>query len=219
MQGIALKLYDYFRSSAAYRVRIAINLKQMEVEREFVSLRDGVQLSDGYKTVNPQGLVPTFVDDAGRHLSQSLAIIEYFDTIQPEPPLFPADGFDRALVNQFCQIIACDIHPVNNLRILKHLKSEFNLMDADVSDRWYGPWVTKGFDALEPMVAQYSAAGQYCFGDQASAADCCLVPQIFNAQRFDVTLDNYPNLLKVYEFCNQIEAFSEAQPSRQPDAS
>ncbi len=204
-------LYDYFRSSAAYRVRIALNLKGVDYERRAVNLADSAQKSDEYRALNPQGLVPTLEVD-GHRLTQSLAIMVYLDQTIPEPVLMPRDPFDGAHVRAMAMAIACDIHPLNNLRVLKYLKGELGHSQDEV-DRWYAHWITEGLGPLEAMAAR--RAGSFLFGDAPTIADVCLVPQLFNARRFNVPLDAYPTLLRADENANRIEAFAAAHPDRQ----
>ena len=204
-------LHDYFRSSAAYRVRIALNLKQVDYERRAVNLAEGEQRSPDYRALNPQGFVPMLEID-GLRLTQSLAIIVYLDQKFPQPPLMPADPADGAHVRAMALGIACDIHPLNNLRVLKYLKNELGHSQADV-DGWYRHWVAEGLSALEAMASP--RAGKFLFGDDPTLADVCLVPQMFNARRFDVPLDDYPTLLRADENASAIEAFAVAHPDRQ----
>ena len=208
-------LYDYFRSSAAYRVRIALNLKGLSPERRFIHLRKGEQRAPGYLELNPQGFVPTLVVGE-RRLTQSLAIIEYLDEKHPLPPLLPHGPEDRAWVRAVALAIACDIHPLNNLRVLQHLSKQLEI-DETRRDDWYRHWVREGFNALEPILAE-RASGPLCFGDSPTIADVCLVPQVANAERLKVDMTPYPRIRAVNEACQRIPAFADAQPSRQPDA-
>ncbi len=208
-------LYDYFRSSAAFRVRIALNLKGLAAERRYVHLVRGEQRKPEYLAENPQGLLPMLVV-GDRRLIQSLAILEYLDEKHPLPPLLPVGLEDRASVRSIALAIACDIHPLNNLRVLKRLKNELSLDDAQ-RDAWYAHWVREGFTALEPTLAA-AATGRFCHGDTPTLADVCLVPQVFNAQRFKVPLEGFPRILAIHAACLEIPAFADAQPSRQPDA-
>lgn len=213
-----MKLYTYFRSSAAYRVRIALNLKGLDAEQVPVHLlRDGgEQKSPGYLALNPQGLVPALEDD-GRLLTQSLAIIEYLDESHPAPPLLPADAAGRARVRAIAQSIACEIHPLNNLRVLAYLSGTLGVSDAQ-KQAWYRHWVTTGFDALEAQLARDPATGRFCHGDTPTLADCMLVPQMFNARRFDISLAPYPTLQRLDAACRELDAFVRAEPGRQADS-
>ena len=203
-------LHDYFRSSAAYRVRIALNLKDVEYESRPVDLREGEQKSASYKALNPQGFVPMLeIDD--RRLTQSLAICDYLDSRFPEPPFLPADAGDRAHVLALALTIACDIHPLNNLRVLKYLSGPLQ-QDEDVRDKWYVYWVTEGFEALEAMAK--SRSGGFLFGNLPTLADICLVPQMYNARRFNVPLDAYPTLVRADASANAIAAFAAAHPDK-----
>ena len=208
-------LYDYFRSSAAFRVRIALNVKGLVAERRFVHLRRGEQREPAYLELNPQGLVPMLVV-GDRRLTQSLAIIEYLDEKHPLPPLLPPGLEDRAWVRALALSIACDIHPLNNLRVLKYLSREYRI-DEPRRDEWYRQWVRAGFDALETQLAA-RAAGPYCAGDTPSVADLCLVPQVANAHRLNVDMAPYPRIASINAACLLLPAFAEAQPERQPDA-
>jgi maleylacetoacetate isomerase len=204
-------LYDYFRSSAAYRVRIALNLKGVDFESRQIDLRDDQQRSDHYRTLNPQGLVPMMEID-GHRLTQSLAIINYLDLRYPNQPLIPASAADRAHVVAMALTVACDIHPLNNLRVLRYLKNELG-HSQDQIDVWYAHWIDEGLPALETLAAP--RAGKFLFGDGPTAADVCLVPQLYNARRFNVPLGGYPTLLRAEENANKLEAFAAAHPDRQ----
>jgi maleylacetoacetate isomerase len=204
-------LYDYFRSSAAYRVRIALNLKGVDYESRPIDLRDDAQKSGEYRELNPQGLVPTLEID-GHRLTQSLAIMVYLDQRFPDPALMPRDPADGAHVRAMAMIVACDIHPLNNLRVLKYLKGTLNHSQDEI-DAWYAHWVTEGLSALEATAAPGAAA--FLFGDSPTIADVCLVPQLFNARRMNVPIDAYPTLLRADENANKIEAFAAAHPERQ----
>ena len=208
-------LHDYFRSSAAFRVRIALNLKGLAAERRSVHLRKGEQRGPEYRRINPQGFVPT-LEIGERRLTQSLAIIEYLDERHPQPPLLPTGLEDRAWVRAIALAIACDIHPLNNTRVLKYLADTGH--DEPFRDAWYAHWVREGFDALEPMLAARAAAGPYCFGAAVTLADICLVPQVANARRLEVDLAPYPRIVAIDAACMALPAFADAQPSRQPDA-
>jgi maleylacetoacetate isomerase len=203
-------LSDYFRSSASYRVRIALNLKGVDYETAPVDLLHGAQKDEAYRDRNPQGFVPMLEID-GRRLTQSLAIIDYLDARFPEPRLVPEDSGDRAHVLALALIVACDIHPLNNLRVLKYLSGALGQEEA-VRDEWYRHWVREGLAALEAVAAP--RAGRFLFGDEVSLADVCLVPQLFNARRFKVELDAFPTLVRADEEANRIEAFAAAHPER-----
>lgn len=202
----SLVLHDYFRSSASYRVRIALNLKGLEFERVEVSLIAGEQRADAFLEQNAQGFVPMLVAD-GEPIIQSLAIIDWIDRAYPEPRLIPDEPMPRAVALAQAQVVACDIHPLNNLRVLKYLKRDLGLNDT-VKDRWIANWVTQGFDALEAMAGD----GRFLGGDTPGIADCCLVPQMYNARRFEVPLDAFPRLTAIEEACMAHEAFQRAHP-------
>ena len=204
-------LYDYWRSSAAYRVRIALNLKGVDYEKRAVNLAEGAQQSPEYRSVNPQGLVPMLEID-GQRLTQSLAIINYLDIRFPVPPLIPAAAAERAHVVAMAMMVASDIHPLNNLRVLKYLKSALGASQQQVDD-WYVHWLREGLPALEAMAAP--RAGKFLFGDAPTGADVCLVPQLYNARRFNVPIDDCPTLLRAEENANRLEAFAAAHPDRQ----
>nr|WP_294864411.1 maleylacetoacetate isomerase [uncultured Pseudogulbenkiania sp.] len=207
-------LYDYFRSSAAYRVRIALNLKELDYIQAPVNLVKGEQQGAAYLALNPQGLVPALSDN-GVLLTQSLAICEYLDEAYPDTPrLLPLEPVARARARAIAQSIACDIHPLNNLRVLNYLKGELGVGDESRNE-WYRHWITQGFAALERLLAD--TAGSYCVGDNVTLADVCLVPQLFNARRFAVDLAPYPRLVAVGEVLERLPAFAAAHPSRQPD--
>ena len=213
-----MKLYDYFRSSAAYRVRIALNLKGVKPdERTFVHLRMGNQRAQDYLALNPQGLVPALALDDGHVLTQSLAIVEFLEETHPEPPLLPQSAAARARVRAIALQIACDIHPLNNLRVLNYLLGTVGVT-KEQKDGWYRYWVDVGFEALEKALAHDADAGRFCHGDQPTLADVCLVPQIANARRFNIDMSPYPTLTRIEAACNAIEAFAAAAPARQPDA-
>lgn len=213
-----MKFYDYFRSSAAFRLRIAMNIKGLAPERAFVHLRKGEQTAPDYLKLNPQGLVPALITDDGTALTQSMAIIEYLDETHPEPPLLPADALGRARVRAISQAIACDIHPLNNLRVLRQLGS----LGLDEATRngpdWYRHWVELGFSAVETMLAGHPATGRFCHGDTPTMADCCLIPQIFNAARFGADIVGYPAISRVHDALIDLPAVADAHPGRQPDA-
>lgn len=204
-------LYDYYRSSAAYRVRIALNLKRVDYEQRPVNLLESEQNSDEYRALNPLGLVPMLEID-GHRLTQSLAIINYLDLRFANQPLIPASAAERAHVVAMAMTVACDIHPLNNLRVLKYLKGEFGHSQEDV-DAWYAHWISEGLPGLEAMAKP--RAGKFLFGDAPTGADICLVPQLYNARRFNVPLDDYPILLRAEENANKMDAFANAHPDRQ----
>lgn len=210
-----MKLYSFFRSSAAYRVRIALNLKGLAYETAGIHLqRDGGQnLKPDYRAINPQMRVPALQLDSGEILTQSLAIIDYLDEIHPEPPLLPRDALARARVRALAQLVACDIHPLNNVAPLRYLKNELGQEQARI-DAWYHHWVLVGFDAIESMLGP----GPYAFGAAVTLADVCLVPQVANARRLKVPLDNYPKIVAVDATCAKLPAFEKARPENQPDA-
>ncbi|UUZ74168.1 maleylacetoacetate isomerase [Polaromonas sp. P1(28)-8] len=211
-------LHTYFRSSASYRVRIALNLKELEARHVFVHLnRDGGQQHQvSFKALNPQGLVPV-LSEGDLHLSQSLAIFEYLEERYPLPPLLPASIEDRAYVRQLALDIACEIHPLNNLRVLKYLTGTLGLSEGAKS-QWVKHWITLGLEALERTLAASAKRGRFCFGDRPTIADCCLVPQMFNAQRFEVDLSIFPTLQAIDRACQSLPAFTVAHPSVQSDA-
>lgn len=211
-----MKLHGYFRSSAAFRVRIALNLKGLAYENAFVHLRKGEQRGDGYLGVNPQALVPTLED--GRHvLTQSLAIVEYLDETHATPALLPRTAHDRARVRALAQVVACDIHPIDNLRVLQYLQKDLKA-DEPAVGRWYNHWIALGFGGLEAMLAKDPATGRFCHGNAPGLADICLVPQVFNSKRYSLDLGPYPTIRRIYDACMAVPAFDAAQPSKQPDA-
>jgi maleylacetoacetate isomerase/maleylpyruvate isomerase len=209
-----LKLYTYFRSSAAFRVRIALNLKGLKYEPRFIHLPKGEHRAAAYADVNAQALLPTLELDDGTRLNQSLAIIEYLDEKHPQPPLVPKESLARARVRSLSYLIASEIHPLNNLRVLQHLKRLGQTQEQ--IDTWYRYWIADGLAKLEAELA--GKAGKFCHGDAPTMADCCLVPQIFNAKRYNSDLAPYPATMRIFEACMKLEAFDHAQPSKQPDA-
>lgn len=213
-----MKLYDYFRSSAAYRVRIGLKLKGLEYESVPVHLlKDGgQQLQAEYRAVNPSALVPALHDN-GATITQSLAILEYLDEVHPLVPLMPRDALGRARVRSLALTIACDIHPINNLRVLRYLVKDAGLSE-DAKTAWYVHWVQEGFAALEALLANSADTGRFCHGDTPTIADCCLVPQVFNAQRFNIDMAPYPAIAAIDAACRELPAFVAAHPSQQPDA-
>jgi maleylacetoacetate isomerase len=208
-------LHDYFRSSASYRVRIALNLKGLAYEQHPVSLVANEQQSPEYKALNPQGFVPMLEVD-GERVTQSLAIFDRLDALVEEPPFVPSDPPGRAHVLALALTVACDIHPLNNLRVLRYLKNELG-QPQEAVDAWYRHWVFEGLDALEALAAP--TAGTYLYGDQLSMADICLVPQLYNARRLDTPLDRYPTLTRVDAMLTQLPAFAAAHPDKQESAS
>lgn len=213
-----MKLYGYFRSSAAYRVRIALNLKGLDYEHVSVHLlKDGgQQFSESYKSLNPTSLIPTLVDGE-LAIGQSMAILEYLEETHPKPALLPSDAAGRARVRAIAQTIACDIHPLNNLRVLKHLKNGMGL-DEETKNDWYRHWIDVGLNSLEAMLANSPATGRYCHGDEVTLADVVLVPQVFNARRFNCDLSTMPTVTRIADTCSELDAFIHAEPARQPDA-
>ena len=210
-----MKLYTYFRSSAAFRVRIALNLKGLKYEPVFVHLAKGEHRQPQYAAVNPQALLPTLELDDGKRLTQSLAIIEWLEERHPTPPLLPKDALARARVRSLAYLVASEIHPLNNLRVLQHLKRALGQSQEQI-DTWYRYWIADGLAKFEADVAE--ASGRFCHGDVPTMADCCLVPQIFNAKRYNSDLAPYPSTMRIFENCIKLEAFDRAQPSKQPDA-
>ena len=210
-----MKLFTYFRSSAAFRVRIALNLKGLGYEPVFVHLAKGEHRAPAYAKVNPQALVPTLELDDGTRLNQSLAIIEYLDEKYPATPLLPKDGLGKARVRSLSYLVASEIHPVNNLRVLQHLKRALG-QDEDQINTWYRHWIADGLAKLEAELT--GSKGKFCHGDSPTMADCCLVPQIFNAKRYQSDLAPYSNAMRIFDACMKLEAFDRAQPSKQPDA-
>ena len=211
-----MKLYGYFRSSAAYRVRIALGLKGLPYEYAAVHLRKDEQSAEAYRLLNPAELVPALVDERGTH-TQSLAIMEYLDERYPQPPLLPAAPEARARVRAIALGIACDIHPLDNLRVLRYLVRTVGASE-EAKDAWYRHWIDVGLAALETQLARERATGDFCHGDAPTLADCCLVPQLANARRAGVPLDAYPTLVRIDARCRSLPAFAEAAPERQPDA-
>ncbi|GAA5172354.1 maleylacetoacetate isomerase [Modicisalibacter zincidurans] len=212
-----MKLYGYFRSSAAYRVRIALNLKGLDYDQIAVDLTGGEQRGADNLARNPQGLVPTLETDSGTRLTQSLAICEYLDERHPEPPLLPADAEGRARVRALAQLIACEIHPLDNLKVLKYLTGVLGL-DETAKLGWYRHWIAEGFEALEALLVDSSDTGAFCHGDTPTLADACLVPQVFNARRFECDLSGYPTIRRIAARCDTLDAFQRAAPGAQPDA-
>ncbi len=220
-----MKLYNYFRSSASFRVRIALELKGLAYNYVSVHLARGDHKLADYAAISTDQLVPVLELDDGQHLSQSMAIIEYLDDAHPTPALLPADAMDRARVRALAQGVACEIHPLNNLRVLKYLVRELKV-EEEAKNTWYRHWVRTGLEAFERQLALQATAREqaglspsvYCWGDTPTLADCCLVPQIFNARRFDTPLDGLPRTMAAFDACLKLEAFQRAQPSSCPDA-
>lgn len=210
-------LHNYFRSSTSYRVRIALALKGLKYKYVAHHLRRGEHRSQAYLTVNPQGLVPAMVWTDGTVLIQSLAIIEFLEEMVPEPPLLPGSAQDRARIRMLSQMIACEIHPVNNLRILNALRSRYGAGDAEVAD-WFRHWVKETFEPLEKILASDARTGRFCHGDAPTMADICLVAQVANNVRFRVDMAPYPTISRIYDACMELPAFADAAPARQPDA-
>jgi len=211
-----MKLYTYFRSSAAFRVRIALNLKGLAYEPAFVHLAKGEHRAPAYGTLNAQALLPTF-EDAAQRLTQSLAILEYLEESHPAVPLLPKDALGRARVRSLALLIACEIHPLNNLRVLQHLKRVLGLNEEQIN-AWYRHWVADGLAKFEADLATGGTTGKFCHGDSPTMADCCLVPQVFNAQRYQCNTAPYPATMRIFAECMKLDAFDRAQPSKQPDA-
>jgi maleylacetoacetate isomerase len=208
-------LYTYFRSSAAYRVRIALNLKGLMSDIIPIHLQKegGLNKTSQYRAINPQMRVPALTLDGGDVLIQSLAIVEYLDEVHPRPPLLPSDPLQRAKVRAVAQVIACDIHPLNNVAPLRYLKNELGQPQASI-DAWYHHWITEGFEAVEALIG----AGPYAFGNEVTLADICLVPQVYNARRLKVALDRFPRIVAADAACQKLAAFDKARPEHQPDA-
>ena len=211
----SLVLHNYFRSSTSTRLRVALNLKRLSYDYVAHRLRKGEQRGADYLALNPQGLVPALVLGDGTVLTQSLAIIEYLDETHPAPPLLPADAVGRARVRALAQLIACEIHPLNNLRVLKYLTRELKV-DEETKNTWYRHWVRDGLEAFERQLQQLPA-GTYCYGDTPTLADCCLVPQIFNGKRFNTNFDGLTRTMAAFDACMAHPAFQKAQPSSCPD--
>jgi maleylacetoacetate isomerase len=212
-----MKLYNYYRSTAAFRVRIALNLKDLEYEYVSRHLRKGEHRTSEFFALNPQGLVPV-LEDGGRTYSQSLAIIEYLDEKYPQPPLLPRDAGDRAVVRSLALAVACDMHPLNNLRVLNFLRKPLGLDEAAVTKTWYSHWIAEGFRALEEEARRASKDGRHMFGDSVTLADVYIVPQMYNATRFNCDVAPYPTLRGICAHLETLPAFAKAVPEAQPDA-
>jgi maleylacetoacetate isomerase len=210
------QLYTFFRSSTSFRLRIALAYKGLDYEPHYVSLPKMEHHATAYQALNPQQLLPLLID-GGRRYTQSMAIIEYLDEAYPEPPLMPHDIEGRSYVRTVSQIIGCEMHPLNNVRVLKHLKTQFGADDT-ATKTWYAHWITEGFRGLEDYFHETQRHGTYCLGDSVTMADICLVPQVFNAARFDCSVDNYPIIKGVFERCMDLGPFRDTQPNTQPDA-
>jgi maleylacetoacetate isomerase len=213
-----MKLYSFFRSSASYRVRIALNLKNIPYDQAPIHLRrgGGEQLMPAYTAINPQALVPA-LDDDGKILTQSLAIIEYLEEKYPQPPILPTDPADKALVRSMAMVIACEVHPIQNLRVLNYVKATYNQTDAQVN-HWAQHWIDLGLGALEQIITAQPNRGKFCFADTPTLADICLVPQLGNARRYGCDPAKYPAIVEIEKNCMAIPAFASAAPEKQPDA-
>lgn len=212
-----MKLYTYYQSSASYRVRIALNLKGIATEPVYVDLTKREQSASAYAAVNPQKLVPALITE-GTTLTQSVAIMEYLDEVHPAPPILPQDPLARAQARAIAHAVASDIAAINNLKVRNHLKAAFGASDAAVKTEWIQHWIADGFTALETLLARSAFTGTYCVGEFPTIADCCLVPQLFNARRFGCDLMPYPTILRIAEACERLPAFVQAHPTQQPDA-
>ena len=214
-----MKLYTFFRSSASYRVRVALNLKGIKYEQAPIHLRrgGGEQLMPAYRALNPQALVPA-LEDNGKILTQSLAIIEYLDETHPNPPLLPKDPADKALVRSMAMVIACEVHPIQNLRVLNYVKATYDQTDEEVNSKWAQHWIDLGLAALQDMIVAQPKRGKFCFGATPTLADICLIPQLGNARRYGCDLAKYPTILAIEKACSVVAAFADAAPEKQPDA-
>lgn len=206
-----LTLYDYYRSTASYRVRIALNLKNLTYEKKSIHLLEGEQRLPDYLAINPQGLVPVLQLEDGTTLSQSLAIIDYLDETFPNPPLLPVNPLEKAQVRSLALTVACDIHPLNNVRVTQYLRKEGQFEEVDIT-RWYHHWLKQGFDALESRLQQSATTDGFCYGNQVSLADICLIPQVYNAHRFDFDMQPYPCIQAINNHCLGLKTFSKAAP-------
>ena len=218
MSTDTLRLYSYWRSSAAYRVRIALNLKNLHYETIPVHLLwdGGEQYGARFRGINPQQMVPALAH-GHRLMQQSMAIIEYLDETWPDPPLLPAVARDRARARALAEVIACDMHPLNNLRVMKYFERIWSVPQPERDD-WTRHWIREGFAALEVMLAEHPSTGTYCDGELPGLADCCLVPQVYNAMRYDIDMAAYPAIQRIYDVCMELPAFDAARPENQPDA-
>lgn len=210
------QLFGYFRSSAAYRVRLALNLKGIKADMVPVALLKNEQTSVAFKERNPQGLVPALGTDQGT-LAQSLAIIEWLEATHPQIPLLPGDPWQQAQIRAFALAVACDVHPLGNLRVTKYLAAELG-MTEEQKMAWYDHWMSSGFEALEVQALKQQSKGPFCFGPSATMADICLIPQIYNALRFKVNMDRFPRLMSINQHCQTLDAFKKALPENQADA-
>jgi maleylacetoacetate isomerase len=210
-------LYGYFRSSAAYRVRIALNLKRLAYDQTFVHLAKLEQLAESFAAINPQKLLPVLKTDSGQLLTQSLAIIEYLEETHPQPALLPKDPLERARVRALALAVACEIHPINNPRVLRYLTGKLGVSEAQRDD-WYRHWVEEGLQAVEQMLVSSPQTGRFCHGDTPTLADLCLVPQVANGRRFKADLSGCPTVVRIDAECQKVKAFADAAPANQPDA-
>jgi maleylacetoacetate isomerase len=211
-----MQLYTYYRSSSSYRLRIALNLKGVAYEPRFIHLRNGDQFGDDYAKLNPQQQVPTLVLDDGTALVQSPAIIEWLEEAYPDPPLLPKDALGRYRVRALAAVVGTDIHPIDNLRVLKYVGQDLGASPEQV-EAWFNNWIVLGFNGLEKMLADSPDTGTFCHGDSPTIADTYLVPQVFNAGRYKLSLDPYPTIKRIYAACQELEAFQKAAPKAQPD--
>ncbi|MCZ6861257.1 MAG: maleylacetoacetate isomerase [Alphaproteobacteria bacterium] len=213
----ARTLHGYYRSSASYRVRIALNLKGLDYDQIFIHLRKGEQFTPEYTALNPQQQLPTLIEDDAAPLIQSPAILEYLEEVHPQPPLLPGDPAGRARVRAIAMAVGCDIHPLNNLRVLKYLRGELKTPEDAVRD-WIHNWIRLGFEAVETLLARSSETGTFCHGANATHADIYLAPQVYNAERFDYPMERHPTIARVTASAMEHDAFARAYPDRQPDA-
>lgn len=213
-----MQLYTFFRSSTSFRLRIALAYKGMAYEPRYTSLPKMEHVAAEFLRVNPQGLVPALVDDAGKVFTQSMAMIEYLDDIKPEPALMPKAAEEKWYVRAVSQAIGCEIHPLNNVRVLKYLRSAYGLSEDQVNKGWYPHWIAEGMRGLEQLLVSQKRTGRYCLGDRFTMADVCLVPQIYNAKRFNCPLDAYPTAMRIFEACAALDAVKQSEPGTQGDA-